>query len=99
MKILKSLTFLSVGALIVLFFSHCAKKRTSFIEPVSDGYVITVQEESLKGIKDDTDYAITLVDVGEQKSADRDAIKAALSDSSRYSSVEGKAKKVGADKV
>ena len=99
MKILKSLTFLLIAALIVLFYSNCAKKRTSFVEPVSDGYVITVDEESFKNIKDDTDYAITFVDIGEQKSADREAIKTALSDSSKVSSLEGKAKKVGANQV
>src|SRR5437764_7155120 len=99
MKIWKNLAFLLVSAAIILLYSNCAKKRTSFVEPVSDGYVIAVEEESLKGIKDDTDYAITLVDIGEGKTADRDAIKAALSDSSKYSSLEGKAKKVDTNKV
>jgi hypothetical protein len=99
MKIWKNLAFLLVSVAIILIYTSCAKKRTSFVEPVSDGYVITVQEESLKGMKDDTDYAFTVVDVGEAKTADRDAIKAAMSDSSKYFSVEGKAKKVGADKV
>src|SRR5437588_12442026 len=99
MKIWKNLAFLLVSVAVILVSSSCAKKRTSFVETVSDGYVITVPGESLKGIKDDTDYAITVVDVGEGKTADRDAIKAAMSDSSKYSSVEGKAKKVGAHKV
>jgi preprotein translocase subunit SecE len=40
-----------------------------------------------------------VVDVGEAKTADRDAIKAAMSNSSKYSSVEGKAKKIGAHRV
>ena len=99
MKIWKNLALLLVSVAIILGYSSCAKKRKSVVVPVSDGYVLSVDEESLKNIKDDTDYTITVVDVGEAKSADRDAIKAAMSDSSKYSSVEGKAKKVGAHKV
>jgi hypothetical protein len=99
MKILTNLAFLLVSVAIILAYSGCAKKHKSIVAPVSDGYVITVDEESLKNIKDDTDYSITVVDVGEAKTADRDAIKAAMSDSSKYSSVEGKAKKVGAHRV
>jgi hypothetical protein len=99
MNIWKNLAFLLVSVTIILAYSSCAKKHASVVQPVSDGYVITVDEESLNNIKDDTDYTITVVDVGEAKTADRDAIKAAMSDSSRYSSVEGKAKKVGTHKV
>jgi hypothetical protein len=99
MKIWKNLAFLLVSVAIILAYSSCAKKRASVVAPVSDGYIITVDEESLKNIKDDTDYTFTVVDVGEGKTADRDAIKTAMSDSSKYSSVEGKAKKVGAHKV
>ena len=99
MKIWKNLRFLLVSVAIILAYSSCAKKHASIVQTVSDGYIITVDEESLKNIKDDSDYTITVVDVGEAKTADRDAIKTAMSDSSRYSSVEGKAKKVGADKV
>src|SRR5256885_10688734 len=99
MKISKNLAFLLVGVLIILLYSNCAKKGTSFVEAVSDGYIITADEESFKNVKDDTDYAITFVDVGEGKSANRDVIKAALSDSSKVSSLEGKAKKVGANQV
>ena len=99
MNILKNLAFLFVGVSIILLYSNCTKKRTAFVEPVSDGYVITADEESLKNVKEDADYAITFVDVGEQKTADRDVIKAALSDSSKYSSLEGKATKVGPNQV
>ena len=99
MKIWKNLAFLLLSVAIVLAYSSCAKKRASVVEAVPDGYVITVDEESLKNIKDDTDYTFTVVDVGEAKTADRDAIKTAMSDSSKYSSVEGKAKKIGAHKV
>jgi hypothetical protein len=99
MKIWKNLGFLLVSVAIILACSSCAKKHAPVVQSVSDGYVITVDEESLKNIKDDNDYTITLVDVAEAKTADRDAIKAAMSDSSRYSSVEGKANKVGAHKV
>jgi hypothetical protein len=72
---------------------------TSFVEQVSDGYVITGNEQSLKDVLQDDNYAITFVDVGGRKTADRDVIKNALSDSSKYCTLEGKAKMVGKNQV
>jgi len=74
-------------------------ERTSFVEQVSDGYVITGNEQSLKDVRQDGNYAITFVDVGGRKTADRDVIKNALSDSSKYCTLEGKAKLVGKNQV
>jgi hypothetical protein len=98
MKIWKNLAPLVVGISIVLAYSNCATERASFVEQVSDGYVFTADAESLKKIRDHSNYAITFVVLGEQK-ADRQSIKKALSDPSRHSTVQGKATKVGGNKL
>jgi hypothetical protein len=99
MKIWKNFGSIVVGVSIIFVYSNCAKKRTTSVERVSDGYLITVDEESLKNVGTDTNYAVTFVDVGGQKTADRDVIKSALSDSSKYCTLEGKAKVVGRNQL
>jgi hypothetical protein len=99
MKIWKNLASLVVGISILLVYSNCAKKGTSSVQRVSDGYLITAYEESLKSVGEESNYAITFVNVGEQKTAGRDEIKKALSDSSKYCTLEGKAKVVGRDQL
>ena len=99
MKIWKNLASVLVGVSIIFVYSNCAKKRTSLVQQVSDGYLITADEESLKKVGEDSNYAITFVDVGDQKTASRDVIKKALSDSSKYSTLEGKAKVVGKNQL
>jgi hypothetical protein len=72
---------------------------TSFVEQVSDGYVITGNAASLRDVKQDGNFAVTFVDVDGRKSVDRDVIKNALADSSKYCTLEGKATLVGKSQV
>jgi hypothetical protein len=99
MKIWKDLVLVAFGILLVLTYLNCAKKGTSSVEQVSDGYVFTANEESFKNVQDNSDYAITFVSVGGRKTVDRDVINNALSDRSKYSMLEGKAKRLGTNQL
>jgi hypothetical protein len=99
MKIWKNLASVVVGVSMILIYSNCTKRSESSFEQVSDGYIFTANEELLKNVRDDSDYRITFIDVGGQKTVDRDMIKNALSDSSKYCTLEGKANKVGRNKL
>jgi hypothetical protein len=52
-----------------------------------------------KNVQGNSDYGITFVDIGGAKTVDSDTIKKALSAPSRYCTLEGKAAKVGRNKV
>jgi hypothetical protein len=100
MKIWKNFAcLLLAGVSTVLLYSGCTKKSTSFGEKVSDGYILNANEDLLKNVQDDSDYGITFIDVGEQKTVDPSMIKSALSDPSKYFTIEGKATKVGKNKL
>jgi hypothetical protein len=98
MKIWKNLVFVVIGSSLMLIYSNCAKKSTSSFEQVSDGYILTANEKVLKNVQDNSDYGITFIDLSGQK-ADPDTIRKALSDRSKHSTVEGKATKVGGNKL
>jgi hypothetical protein len=98
MNIHKKLTPLVVGLSILFIYSGCAKKRVAFLEQVSDGYIFAANEELLKDIQDNSDYGITLIDLGKEK-PDRDTLKKALADPSKHSTVEGKATKLGDNRL
>jgi hypothetical protein len=51
MKIWKNLVLVAFGIVVVLTYSNCAKKRASFFEQVSDGYVFTANEEAFKNVR------------------------------------------------
>jgi len=99
MKIWKNLASVVVGVSMILIYSNCNKRSGSSSEQVSDGYIFTANEELLKNVRDGSDYKVTFIDVGGQKTVDRDVIKNALSDSSKYCTLEGKANKVGRNKL
>jgi hypothetical protein len=99
MKNWKNLASLVVGVSMILIYSNCTKKSRSFFEQVSDGYILTANEELLKNVQDNSDYGVTFIDLGGQKTVDRDVIKNALSDSSKYCTLEGRANKVGGNKL
>jgi hypothetical protein len=99
MTIWKNLPSLVAGVSIILIYSNCTKRSGSSVEQVSDGYIFTANEELLKDVQDNSDYRVTFIDLGGQKTADRDVIKNALSDSSKYCTLEGKANKAGGNKL
>ena len=88
MRIWKTLPLIVVAVSIILICSNCTKRSVSPIEQVFDGYIFPASEELLKNVQDNSDYRITFIDVGGQKTADRDVIKSALSDSSKYCTLE-----------
>jgi hypothetical protein len=98
MKICKNLIFVVVGALTILIYSNCATQITSFVQQTADGYVLTASEKQLKKIRDNSNYAVTFVDFGGQK-PDRAVIRKSLSDPSRHSTLEGKATKLGGNRL
>lgn len=95
MKIFKDVGPLFLVVAIVFCYSSCAKKKTSFVEEQSDGYVFTANEESFKNVRENSSYLITFIDAGGQKTLDRDAVKAALGDATKYCSIQGTASKIG----
>lgn len=98
MKTWKKLASLIAGVSIILTYSNCATQQTSSVQSVSDGYIVTANEKLLKNVRDGSKYAITFIALGTQKPAPK-VIRQALSDPSRHSTVEGKATKVGANKL
>ena len=97
MKIWKNVASLLAVVSIILIYASCAKKTGPFCEKVSDGYLLT--GDLVKKVQDNSDYGITFVDTGGAKTVDSDTIKKALSDPSKYCTLEGKATKIGRNKV
>ena len=67
MKNWKNLASLVVGVSMILIYSNCTKKSRLFFEQVSDGYILTANEELLKNVQDNSDYGVTFIDLADRK--------------------------------
>jgi hypothetical protein len=83
----------------VLFYASCATQSTAAFEQVPDGYVFAADAETLKNVRDGGNFKVTFVDLGGQKTVTPDVIKSALSNPARYTTLSGKATKVGPNRV
>lgn len=71
----------------------------SAYEKVSDGYVFAVSDEIARNFSESSDYAVTFVQLGEQKDVKGADLKKLLANPSNRSTLEGKATKAGPNRI
>lgn len=102
---MKNRILLGVGILIVITFTaflgfgKSAPKASTLCQKVSGGYVLTGSEQALKGVRNHSRYAVTLLDIGSAKKSSKSAVKKALSSASKHFSIVGTATKMGRNQV